>query len=159
MSWADVGCSCTGLTGVYLCLQELTIVSAANGARTVVFSCWHCSESTFPSCSFSVSGLLNVTHQIPLCLSSSGQALITSPAICILSRSHLFSTNRLSFMNQPFVHHVPAQRPTRHCQAHRFTSDHAACHSRRDLLSNHSYLPQINRSATDIQMLCGNTEI
>lgn len=105
------------------------------------------------------SGLLNVTHQIPLCLSSSGQALITSPAICILSRSHLFSTNRLSFMNQPFVHHVPAQRPTRHCQAHRFTSDHAACHSRRDLLSNHNYLPQINRSATDIQMLCGNTEI
>lgn len=51
----------------------------------------------------------DVTHQFPLHLSSSGQGLITSPVTCMLPRSHLFSTHRLPFVNQPFVHCVPAQ--------------------------------------------------
>lgn len=98
---------------VYLCLQVLLIVSDTNTASLLHFSVGTArSPHSFPTPLF-LHRLIEC-HTSVFSLSFQLRAgLHHSVDFYILSRSHLFSTNRLIFVNQPFVVSSPSQRPDR----------------------------------------------
>lgn len=144
---------------VYLCLQVLIIVSDTNTTSLLHFSVGTArSPHSFPTPLF-LHRLIEC-HTSVFSLSFQLRAgLHHSVDFYILSRSHLFSTNRLIFVNQPFVVSCPSQRPDRPYQGLQ-----AYCRSPRlpfkEVPVIQSILfPQINLSCMAVQMLCGyNTE-
>lgn len=102
---------------------------------------------------YSFTGLWNVIHQFSLCLSNSGQALISSPDTCILSRAHLSSTHRLISVNQlP----VGSRLCSETCETSpRSEGLSAESPSLCDLSPKSTISPQINQSCTAAQRLRG----